>query len=134
MEMNVERISIIIDWLESGAIHVTDEGKTYGFDMGYWDVGVKEPDYVGRDNPEFNKGECGSAMCIGGATEKFFGEEVTGEVEKAALLLGVNIDVARDLFYPWFASWYKSSGKKAMTPSYMAGVLRRLIETGKLVG
>jgi hypothetical protein len=124
--------------LEGGAIHRHGKGTLIGFDMSFWTV--KKSDDVGS-NPEFPD-HCGTAMCIGGAAIEFFGgssrisydlgEDET--IERAAHILGLDILVARDLFFPWGKYWYESAESPPLVPSYMAGVLRRLIETGKLVG
>jgi len=59
--MNKERLSIIADWLEAGG----DNRVGYGFNMNQWlTKGVT--DYTGN--------KCGTAMCIGGAADTFFGE------------------------------------------------------------
>lgn len=59
--MNKERLSIIADWLEAGG----DNKDGYKFNMAYWDMG--QEDYADT--------ACGTAMCIGGAADTFFGEE-----------------------------------------------------------
>lgn len=142
--MNKERINYIIQWLETGAIHVTEDGEKIGFDMAYWNA---EPDEQG-DNPEFPN-ECGTAMCIGGAAEQFFGDredkfrfstdlspekKLYEDEHYTAHLLGLPFEQAYSLFYPWNEDWYKEGGSQPLTPKYMAGVLRWLVDTGELVG
>lgn len=129
--MNVERIETIIAWLENGAVHIDEDGTRIGFDMDYW-FGE-----LGESEKEESLSGCGTAMCIGGAAEQFFGTEVPGTdstSETAADLLGLPLDLADKLFYPWGKAWYEKAGRQDLTPEYMAGVLRRLIETGELVG
>ena len=133
--MNVERIMKIVDWLESGAVHETAGGTKIGFDMSYWDSNIEEEDLGCFDNPEFPHGHCGTAMCIGGAAQQFFGTDTLEDDEGyAASLLGLPKDLAYKLFYPWNYDWYTDAGQTPLTPKYMAGVLRRLIKTGELVG
>lgn len=140
--MNIERIEQIIAWLENGAIHVDAHGNRYSFDMDYWNLNFEEESLV---PPEDFPSDCGTAMCIGGAAEQFFGteggkrevaqKELSSVDEKhAAHLLGLDFDLAMELFYPWDENWYLEAGRPQLTPEYMAGVLRRLLDTGELIG
>lgn len=131
--MNKERIIAIAEWLEGGATHVTPDGEKIGFDMEYWNIRTSR--VFEYDNPYVSP-ECGTVMCIGGAAEQFFGNEgeITVETATAAGLLGLDPNLAEKLFYPWDEDWYTSAGKPDLTPEYMAGVLRRLVDTGKLIG
>ena len=133
--MNKDRILYIAEWLENGAIHVDQMGRIWGFEMEEW-AGTVDPDGYDEPNPEFPE-ECGSAMCIGGAAEQFFGLKEDGNwdnTKPAYELLDLDEGLAYTLFYPWEQKWYKDAGSPPMTPKYMAGVLRRLVETGELIG
>lgn len=130
--MNKERIIAIAEWLENGAVHITPAGETVGFDMKLWYEEV-EADFE-FENTEF-PAECGTAMCIGGAAEQFFGKGIRAKSDAyAADLLGLDCMIADQLFYPWETDWYKAGGRQPLTPKYMAGVLRRLVDTGELIG
>jgi hypothetical protein len=143
MTINKEVAQTVIDWLEGGAIHVTEDGTKIGFDMGLWNKELSDRDIRSLENPEFPN-DCGTAMCIGGAINQFFNtdfnvDEDEDENERvaevlAATTLGISEKMADELFYPWDCEWFTDAGSQTLTPKYMAGVLRRLVETGELIG
>jgi len=109
--MNKERLSIIADWLEAGG----DNKDGYGFNMDHW-IAEGSVDYTG--------GKCGTAMCIGGAANTFF-----GGLKAESLGLGLSSDigsVADQLCYPCDIAtpWDK------ITPQAAATVVRHLITFG----
>jgi len=103
--MNKERLSTIADWLEAGG----DSTGCHKFNMAYWDNG--QEDYTGT--------ACGTAMCIGGAADAFFGGEV-------AESLGLDNLKTHALCHPSEIdmSWDK------ITPQAAATVVRHLITFG----
>jgi len=103
--MNKERLSIIADWLEAGG----DSTGCYKFNMAYWDNG--KDDYTGS--------ACGTAMCIGGAADAFFGGD-------SAESLGLDSTKTYDLCHPLEIdmSWDK------IIPQAAATVVRHLITFG----
>jgi len=103
--MNKERLSIIADWLEAGG----DNRDGYGFNMAYWGDG--QEDYKGNI--------CGTAMCIGGAADTFFG----GEGAESLGLGGTKVDrlcYPRNIGILW----------DYITPQAAATVVRHLITFG----
>jgi len=103
--MNKERLSIIADWLEAGG----DNKDGYKFNMAYWDMGRE--DYTGS--------ACGTAMCIGGAADSFFGGD-------SAESLDLDSTKTYALCHPLEISmpWDK------ITPQAAATVVRHLITFG----
>jgi len=109
--MNKERLSIIADWLEAGG----DNKDGYGFNMDQW-LAEGSVDYTGS--------KCGTAMCIGGAADTFFGEK-----DAESLGLGSAFDCetkANQLCNPINTAtpWDK------ITPQAAATVVRHLITFG----
>ena len=140
--MNIERLTEIAEWLEGGAIHTTEDGRKYAFMMDFWDISLGSEEIQGQakeNGLDWIPGDCGSAMCIGGATEQFFGD--ANEIEKlkadddyncdnyAGDLLGLNHDTAYNLFYPWSNFRVKDV---PLTPERAAKVIYHLINTGKV--
>ena len=140
--MNTDRLKQIAEWLEEGAIHVDPSGSKYAFMMHFWkeNVGVERVQEVANENNlNWVPGDCGAAMCIGGAAEQFFGDkqEIESLIENdeyddeeyAASLLGLDNLDAQKLFYPWN---HFVVGETPLTPQCAAKVIHHLIETGKV--
>lgn len=152
--MNTERLTKIAEWLEEGAIHVAEDGYKYAFSMDYWMTYLGEDEietYAEDENLSWMPGECGGAMCIGGAAQQFFGTE--GDMKEfiegsefnegdyrvhytrsrdpdepyAAHLLGLTYNQARSLFHPWLE--FKTETKD-LSPQNAAHVVRHLMKTG----
>ncbi len=140
--MNIERLKHIAEWLEGGAIHVDASGSKYAFMMEFWNskLGLHTiQEKAQNSNLDWVPGDCGAAMCIGGAAEQFFGDERKIEAlmedqeyegdEYAADLLGLEYRQAQILFYPWNNF---RVGATPITPQGAAKVIYHLIETGKV--
>tara|TARA_R110000737_G_scaffold4011_1_gene13218 strand:+ start:874 stop:1230 length:357 start_codon:yes stop_codon:yes gene_type:complete len=114
MTIDVEKLTVVAEWLESGAPHVDSNGGVYTFDMEAWN------DQTGS--------HCGSAMCIGGALEQFFGQGADKEVGLGNHMEGNNL--ADKLFFPWqYSNWEKV---ETNDPVLAARVIRNLIVTGNV--
>lgn len=120
MTLDVEKLEYVAKWLEAGAPH-TPEGQ--GFNMDEWVIYSGE-DY---DAVDYQGHACGTAMCIGGALEQFFG---AGTVNKVGLE-GSDREwtLADQLFYPWD---HFSQAINYNDPLLAAKVIRHLIATGEV--
>lgn len=140
--MNIERLKHIAEWLEGGAVHVDASGSKYAFMMELWNSNLGQytiQDKAQNSNLDWVPGDCGAAMCIGGAAEKFFGDKQKikdlierdeyDDEEYAAELLDLDDLDAQKLFYPWN---YFVVGATPLTPQGAAKVIYHLIETGKV--
>lgn len=119
-KLDVEKLEYVAKWLEAGAPH-TPEGQ--GFNMDEW-MRHSEEDFYAVD---YQGHACGTAMCIGGALEQFFGlgadKEVGLEVSDGEWTL------ADQLFYPWD---HFSRAIDYNDPLLAAKVIRHLIATGEV--
>jgi hypothetical protein len=75
-------------------------------------------------------------MCIGGALEQFSRETGTPADLDYGLSgddVGLDSDVAHDLFYPWDSdSWTHRISPEDLNPENCAKVIRHLIATGEV--
>lgn len=129
--MNIERLTVICEWLEAGAPHKDGVG---GFYM---------PDFF-RDDAE-----CGTTACIGGAAVQWWGsDEVKNDLcenlhTKRAEILGLDDNTANNLFYPdsypytvdadgHFTDGPLQDRLEEVTPAWAARCVRKLMETGEV--
>lgn len=135
--MNVERLTRLAEWLEAGAPH-----ERIKFDM---TSGILVSVTEGFDPSK--PSACNTSCCIAGATVEFYGNvdalatthgyatfyhdpkfrelgwnEVRDEAEK---LLGLEWDVAEDLFVP-------ADLEEVNDPAWAARTIRHLIVTGEV--
>lgn len=130
------RLEEIAKWLDNGAIHVTEDVK-YGFMMAYWkedslDMETVQEEYENVLN--WMPGDCGGAMCIGGAAEEFFGTDEEclkheSGTSFGAKLLSLTYEDANKLFFPWEEFTIDDF---QITPEKAAQVVRHLIKTGEV--
>lgn len=124
--MNIQRLEKIAQWLEAGALHT--EGP--GFHMNSW----LEPNSV-----DCMGNMCDTVMCIGGAAEQLFGDDVEWpplqypstikeyRIVMAATILELDIDIASQLVYPTMTTYDDVEvGDATFT-------VRNLMETGEVV-
>lgn len=134
--MNIDRLTKLAEWLESGAPHVADTITgipVTGFD---YRVGLA------------SAGDCGTVCCIAGAAAQFWGEPAEDHLaewvealqgplpgpreaqffgpggigQEASLVLGLDDDTAEGLFHD--GEWDEPD------PQHAARVIRHLIATG----
>lgn len=118
--MNVENILRVAQAIEDAA--KPDAKPEIGFCMNWWDHDLDDEDrYYGRDMTGHG---CGTVCCIGGWTDRLFGE--TNSEEETAARLGLSPEDGERLFYAdeLFARM------KDITPTHAVAVLRHLAATG----
>jgi len=112
--MNIERLTVICEWLEAGAPH---KDGVDGFDMRA----------LVRYTP------CGAVCCIAGAASQFFGGKGESFFIQAANLLELDCKTAERLFYAFNGSPEEGRIDPAtITPAWAARCIRKLIATGEV--
>lgn len=118
------RLIQIAEWLERGGDE--HQGRKTVFDMDHWLTHNWCVWRYSEDGMEV-AGECGTACCIGGATQFFNLEHYTNDDELwpavSARLLGLDTDAATKLFYQF------PDGVEA---HQAAKVVRHLLATGEV--
>lgn len=126
--MNTERLSALADKLDTLPNFADDcDGEGWIDGSGWIDV---ESFDIGTWCRVGRRDRCGTVACVGGWTVLLFAETDRNDANldlyderHAALLLGLDYSVARQLFYP-------STAWSAVTAARAAGVIRNLIRTG----
>ncbi len=129
---NIERLEHIAQWLEDDAKHVQKIGNeevVTTFWMDVWNEPLEWSDKEAIKELDWTPGECGAAMCIGGAAEQFFNKKEEG-FKDAKELLGLEIYQGQMLFYPW--DFFSNLFDEPITPQMAAKVIRHLISTGEV--
>lgn len=116
--MNVERLTELRD-----TIAKLDSQR---FNMNYWAVHMKADSRPMARSQELVH-DCGTCGCIGGWAEAMYAEEgkITGHVEPAAKLLGLDDETGYALFYPDNIEDYDS-----ISQSEAVQTIDKLINTG----
>lgn len=104
--MNIERLTIIAEWLEAGA---PEKGGVKGFNMA-------------------NLGRCGTVCCIAGTADVWWGDEGPAHENRYICqnTLGLTNQQARKLFTPLGYT----AGE--LSPEHAARCVRNLIATGEV--
>jgi hypothetical protein len=126
--MNIEKLTTVYNWLAAGAPEAEADGLRFNmrqFIDGDIASQMKDPENW-----------CGTSCCIAGfvAVKELPGQshsEIMIRAETVAeKALGLNPDQAHDLFYAWpRPDWLAFED---ITPSQAAGVVKTLIETGRV--
>lgn len=112
--MNVERLTVIAEWLEAGA-----KPRRFvkgGFNMSWF----------------FGENNCGTTCCIGGAAQAFFGlrlPKFLAENRDPQKILGLTDMQADELFYE--LTWVQRNTFE-QERAHAARCIRNLIATGKV--